>query len=70
MTEIVLGTNQFAAFVNIAHLIGRALLLMLIKRLSYLLLTPIFRKNIEQLCAEISSLGAKVSAFCFRRNCF
>tara|TARA_B100000674_G_scaffold145925_1_gene115313 strand:- start:433 stop:573 length:141 start_codon:yes stop_codon:yes gene_type:complete len=46
MTEIALGTNQFAAFVNIAHSIGRALLLMLIRRLNYLLLS-VFRKDIE-----------------------
>ena len=70
MTEIALGTNQFAAFVNIAHSIGRALLLMLIGRLNYLLLS-VFRKNIEQSCAELISLGAKAGiVFSFGSNYF
>ena len=58
--EIVHGTNQFAAFANIFHLIGRVLLLILIRRLNYLLPAPSFSKNIEQQCAELCSLGAKV----------
>jgi len=42
---------------------GRVLLLMLIKRLTYLFLAPSFHANIEQFCSELCSLGVILTRF-------